>query len=1586
MHTHQKKLELIASVQQQVSELLPAQGLTPDKFINSFMINASFDDLSQHSIDSLCSTVRSIWKLIKQTKTVDIRVYNPEQELHGWQAEHTVIELIHNDKPFVMDSIMIALNRLGIYSHLVMHAGNFIFADGNEDGDAKRVSKLIAFIAIDKQSDTDALKLATVLRNTLADVDLVVDDWPLMQDQIKASITDLQILATAHESNEATEAQAFLKWVLADNFTILGIRNYRFNQLNNNKLTGISDTGLGILKLNEKQTTVSDHLVFAKSLLNSKETLLVSKTNKLAYIHRAAYADYIGVKIFDKTGRVIGQRKIIGLFTSNAYSTLPKQIPLIRQKIDSIFAELPFKPDSYAGKIIRNILDNLPRDELFQANTTELRDLAQGIYYIQERRQIKIFARIDSYHKFVSCFVFVPRENYTTSLRQKIQAILEDEFATNDIQFFVQFSDSVLARIHFIIRAEGLQNRQFNLIELEKKVTSVAELWSDRLQKMLVKLHIGQAKQLFNCYQHAFPINYQEHQSIETCIADIALIEELSATNKLAVKLDGIHGSDDIFSFKIATKGTNILLSTAVSILENMGFQVVDENPYQINKANKEEVWLSEFTLKLLNKKQSIDIPAVSRNFTDCFKMVHAGLVENDRFNSLVVITGMHWREVVLLRALAKYLQQIRFTFSQIYIEDTCINYPVIVGALVKLFNCKFSPLEQTAKADLAKLVQQINKLCDQVANLDEDKILRKMLEVINYVVRTNFFQQHCLTLNGPPLSLKIASEHLSDLPLPKPMFEVFVYHMRVEGIHLRSSKIARGGIRWSDRKEDFRTEVLGLMKAQVVKNAVIVPSGAKGGFVTKKLHTGHKFTREEVLAEGVWCYTQFIKALLDITDNQQGSTIIPPADVRCYDDVDPYLVVAADKGTATFSDIANEIAASYNFWLGDAFASGGSAGYDHKKMGITAKGAWESVKRHFRSIGVDTQSDSFTMIGIGDMAGDVFGNGLLLTKKSKLVAAFNHLHIFIDPSPEAVVSYQERARLFSLPRSSWTDYNTDLISVGGGVFSRSDKSIQLSTEAANVLGATAGNFSPNELIKIILKAPVDLLWNGGIGTYVKASNEANIDADDRSNDNTRVNAKELNCRVVGEGGNLGFTQLGRIEFNLQGGLIYTDFIDNSAGVDCSDHEVNIKILLNELLAKGNISLEGRNQYLQEMTTEVSQLVLEHNYQQTKAIALLANQANLHVDLHISYIEHLEKQGKIDRTVEFLPSAEVLSERKQSNLGLSMPGLAILLAYEKINLQQQILDSSLPDDPYGKQVLRSFFPNLIQEKFTDLLGSHSLHREIIATKLANHVVNHMGFAFVYRLQQETNAATSMIVKAYLVAVEVMGIKQIYASIDKLDNLVSVDTQHALSTQLQRVLRRAVRWLVSKHHTFTVNELVNYYQDPATKAIASFNKCLVGYDLQQATKKYQHYLDQNIPDDLALFFAHARSLHATFDCAMATLEYGLAIVDVVHVYCLLADVLNLSWLKSRIIHLPLNNSWDALARECLRDDLDAQHQQLVIKILQADGATAKEKLAYWQKSNQEVLANWQNTLTSLEVEHDLSFAMLFVAVRELMIVA
>ena len=1589
--------ELIERLVSEATATVPRdQARQLEPFLRQYYLWISPEDLDKQSLLDLRGAAIAHWQLGRERAagTSKIRVYNPQFEKHGWQSTHTIVEIVTDDMPFLVDSVSMAINRHGLTIHLTIHPVPHVRRDDKGllvevlPPGAKDHGMAESFMQfqVDRQTDTALLQtLAVDVEHVLSDVRHACEDWQPMRERVLQIVGDLEQGAPPYDADEVTEAAAFCRWIEDHHFTFLGYCEYdRIATEGPDELRLMPGSELGILK-DAGTSRISVLPTQTQEYSRSEQLLVVTKANSRATIHRPAYMDFIGVKRFDAEGRVNGERCILGLFTSEAYNRNPREIPLLRQKVKRVMERSGFPRTSHAGKSLQNVLDTYPRDALFQIAEEELLTIALGILELQERQRTRVFVRRDTYGRFYSCQVYVPRERYNRELRTRIQRILMDTFNGIGVELTTLFSESVLARLHFLVYTDPAGQAEYDVKDIEGQIIEAARTWQDNLREALIERN-GEEKgiALFHIYGDAFPGGYREDFPARTAAFDIEHMEFARKTNRLAIAFyRPLVEAEGGVRMKLFSHGKPIPPSDALPLVEHMGLKVNAEHPYKISSRDDGVVWIHEFNMVHAHGLE-IDPEQVGEAFQDAFARIWRGEVDDDGFNRLVLGAGLNWRETVMLRAYSKYLQQIRVPFSHAYMVQTLAQNPRIVRLLVEYFCTRFDPRKALdAHEAAAQLVKKTQEAIDAVASLDEDRILRSFLNLMRSTLRTNYFQ---LTADGSPrpyLSFKLDPAQIDDMPSPRPMFEIFVYSPRTEGVHLRGGKVARGGLRWSDRREDFRTEILGLMKAQMVKNAVIVPVGAKGGFVIKRPPaTGQ---RDAWVQEAIACYSTLIRGMLDITDNLEGGAVIAPKDVVRYDGDDPYLVVAADKGTATFSDIANGIADEYGFWLGDAFASGGSVGYDHKKMGITARGAWESVKRHFREIGIDIQSTDFTVIGIGDMAGDVFGNGMLLSRHIKLVGAFNHQHIFLDPDPDPAISYAERQRLFNKAGSTWLDYNQELVSAGGGVFARSAKSIPLSAEVQKLLRVDAKRMRPNDLIKAMLKAPVDLLWNGGIGTFVKAETETHTDARDRANDAVRVNGRELSCRVMGEGGNLGLTQLGRIEYARKGGHIYTDFIDNSGGVDCSDHEVNIKILLNKLVMDGDMTRKQRDELLADMTDEVAELVLGDNYGQTQAISMVAVQAPALLSEHTRFIRQLERKAKLDREGEFLPSTKLIAERLAAQEGLTRPEIAVLLAYSKMMLYEELLSSNIPEDPFLSEGLKRHFPKRLAARFCAQMYEHRLKREIISTHITNSMVNRGGPNFTFRLGEETGASPADIARAFTAVQEIFEIDQLWADIESLDNKVVAGTQLEMLSDMVGLVERGTRWLLrNRRPPLDIAATVDYFRAGVRELTESFPKPLAAANRLTLRRRSKHLTHDDVPPALAARVGSLFALSSALDIVEVAKMGGRDVRYVASVYFALAARLEFEWLRQQIAGLRTQNHWHTFAKSALRNDLHIQQRHLTAEVLQQNArrnASAKTVVASWVAANQAVVDHFTGLMSELKASESVDFAMLSVALRE-----
>ncbi|MFI1566307.1 NAD-glutamate dehydrogenase [Streptomyces sp. NPDC020490] len=1601
---------------------------TPDSetvlaFLQRYYLHTAPEDLADRDPVDVFGAAFSHYRLAENRPqgTASVRVHTPTVEENGWTCSHSVVEVVTDDMPFLVDSVTNELTRQNRGIHVVIHP-QFVV---RRDVTGKLIEVLTTppkeplphdahteswiHVEIDRETDRSDLKQITAdLLRVLSDVREAVEDWEKMRDcaiRIADGMPDEPVPGDLPAS-QVEEARELLRWLATDHFTFLGYREYQLRE--DDSLAAVPGTGLGILRSDPHHSGDDEHPVSpsferlpadARAKAREHKLLVLTKANSRATVHRPSYLDYIGVKKFDADGNVIGERRFLGLFSSAAYTESVRRVPVIRRKVEDVLQRAGFSPNSHDGRDLLQILETYPRDELFQTPADELQAIVTSVLYLQERRRLRLYLRQDEYGRYYSALVYLPRDRYTTGVRLRIIDILKEELGGISVDFTAWNTESILSRLHFVVRVPpGTELPELSDADrerIEARLVEAARSWADGFAEALTaELGEERAAELLRRYHNAFPEGYKADHTPRAAVADLVNIEQLSDSHDKGGKdfalslYEPVGAAPDERRFKIYRKGGAISLSAVLPVLSQLGVEVIDERPYELRCSDRSVAWIYDFGLRMPKAQAGggdyLGDDARGR-FQEAFAAAWTGRAENDGFNALVLSAGLTWRQAMVLRAYAKYLRQAGSTFSQDYMEDTLRNNVHTTRLLVSLFEARMSPDRQRAGLEIVDaLLEEVDAALDQVASLDEDRILRSFLTVIKATLRTNFFQQ---ATGGKPhdyVSMKFDPQAIPDLPAPRPAFEIWVYSPRVEGVHLRFGKVARGGLRWSDRREDFRTEILGLVKAQMVKNTVIVPVGAKGGFVAKQL-PDPGVDRDAWLAEGIASYKTFISALLDITDNMVAGEVVPPQDVVRHDEDDTYLVVAADKGTATFSDIANEVAQSYDFWLGDAFASGGSAGYDHKGMGITARGAWESVKRHFRELGVDTQTEDFTVVGIGDMSGDVFGNGMLLSEHIRLVAAFDHRHIFIDPEPDAATSYAERRRLFELPRSSWADYDTALISAGGGVFPRTAKAIPIGGHIREALGieGKVTKMTPADLMKAILKAPVDLLWNGGIGTYVKASTETHADVGDKANDAIRVDGADLQVKVVGEGGNLGLTQLGRIEFALHGGKINTDAIDNSAGVDTSDHEVNIKILLNGLVTDGDMTVKQRNKLLAQMTDEVGGLVLRNNYAQNTAIANALAQSKDMLHAQQRFMRHLVREGHLDRALEFLPTDRQIRERLGSGQGLTGPETAVLLAYTKITVAEELLHTSLPDDPYLRGLLHAYFPTALREQFTDRIDGHPLRREITTTVLVNDTVNTGGTTYLHRLREETGASLEEIVRAQTVARAIFRSAPVWDAVESLDNRVEADVQTRIRLHSRRLVERGTRWLLNNRpQPLQLAETVDFFAERVEQVWQQLPKLLRGVDLDWWQQIYDELTGAGVPDELATRVAGFSSAFPALDIVSVADRMGKEPLDVADVYYDLADRLHITRLMDRIIELPRADRWQSMARASIREDLYAAHASLTADVLAVGNGTStpEQRFVAWEEKNAAILGRARATLEEIRGSETFDLANLSVAMR------
>jgi glutamate dehydrogenase len=1611
-------------------------------YAEAFFRRVPFEELSRETPVALAAIVSEQIKFINERppRQALISVFNPTLEDDGWESQHTILEMVNDDMPFLVDSANVAMAELNLGVHLMVHPVIHVERDqqGRVKGfystaEGKGEPESIIHMQIDRQNDLEALvRIKARLESTMDDVRRAVEDWKPMLARAAEAVEKLPEWAPVVDEAVVRESQEFLSWIRADHFIFLGARDYVVVRGDDQTtLDMVEGSGLGLLRETGKAihsrplSTLSD-----EARTNRDNPLIITKTHSRSSVHRVGYMDYVGVLRFDKKGRTIGERRFLGLFTSNAYFRRVADTPLIRLKAQAVLSQSRLRDNSHAQKSLVHIMETLPRDDLFQATAEELSEIATAVLNLQERQRVRLLIRRERFARFYSCLVYIPRERFNTENRIRIQKILKRALKGEKLDYVVQISGSVLARLQVIIRPKPGEEPDPDVRALEQKIVEAVRTWKDKLSSILVEKHgEEQGLRLAEQIGKAFPAAYKDDVSPWVSSFDVEKIAALDEHHDLGMSLYRPRKKDsNTISFKLFRLNEPIPLSDVLPILENMGLHIVSERPYRLNMADGRTIWVQDFDMTF-SQGRELNLDVAREPFQEAFEYIVRGVTVSDGLNRLILACQLHWREVKMLRAYCRYLLQTDNPFSLDYMSQTLSRHPLQAYLLVELFDALFNPardqvsdfqVEQAQKRltrDFGQLPGDdenpdpvLREYLDEVVarrgeprgrqvkaikrafvrglaavtSLDEDRILHAFYSVILATLRTNFYQTSDDGLVHEYMSFKLDSQLVPDLPKPRPYREIWIYSSRVEGVHLRMGKVARGGLRWSDRKEDFRTEVLGLMKAQNVKNTMIVPVGAKGGFVVQRLPEGGD--REAILKEVIYCYKSYINGLLDITDNLDEDMVIHPSQVIRRDEDDTYLVVAADKGTATFSDLANELAIERQFWLGDAFASGGSVGYDHKALGITAGGAWEGVKRHFRELGKDIQKQPFSVVGIGDMSGDVFGNAMLLSKQIQLKAAFNHLHIFIDPNPDAKVSYRERRRLFGLPRSNWTDYKAELISKGGGVFSRQQKTIPLSREIRDWLGIEETHLPPHSLIRELLTADVDLLWNGGIGTYVKSSRESHADVGDMANNPLRVNGIELRCKVVGEGGNLGFTQLGRVEYAQAGGHINTDFVDNSAGVDCSDHEVNIKILLNQVMRAGELEMQDRNRLLAEMKDEVSALVVRSNYLQTQALSMMEKLSGPRLGAKQYFISVLEQEGQLDRELEGLPDDEQLLDRRNRGLGLTRPELSVLLSFSKIRLYSQLLNSDIPEDPFLAQELKSYFPAQLRERYAEYMPRHRLKRELIATQVTNSLVNRMGVSFVLRMRDDTSATPAEVARAYTIAREMFDARSFWAQVESMDNKVAADLQTEALLIMWTLLRQVTRWLANHPgHQLDITATLDRLKPGMQRMQTIITDRLSPEEALQAERIAVPFAEGGFPAGFARYLGTLHLMAPALDVVAVAAERGLDVEMVANVHVGIGEALGLKWFRGHVEALSVEGQWHAHARGILRDELFAHHRKLVDRILDVAGRFKRaqsDPVAFWIQRHEVDVRRVVEMTQEMRNLARMDYATLSVAVRSL----
>ncbi|MDX1803022.1 MAG: NAD-glutamate dehydrogenase [Alcanivorax sp.] len=1560
-------------------------------FLGYYFEMASLATLTARTPEQLFQIAWEHWLLASKREPDQalIRVCPP-----GRPGELASLYTVTDDMPFLVDSVSMVVRETGTAIDWIIHPviqlrrdddGEILQVLGVGDGiDAAESMIHVEFEPL--AEDGDYASLEQQLHLMMADLRLVVADFPAMKDRLKQALENLSEPFPQRDPEEQEEASAFLNWLLDEHFTFLGYaRSVAHTENDGIQLELLDAEGLGLARAGSRfadaDQFIAPHDEMAKYIAAGR-LAVVTKANMRSPIHHPNYMDVVSIKRLAADGTVEGTDRFIGLFSLDAYINRPRDIPLIRRKVEEVLTRSRLPERSHSGKHLRDIIYQLPRDELFQGSEDELFQTCMGIRALRDRHHLRLFMRRDRYGRFYSCMVYLTRERFSRELRDRVTEELVSICNGTSVERTVDFLREGVARIHCIVRiAQGTRLAMTNE-QVEERLIAVTRSWSDQLRELLEEDGADGAERARR-FAEAFPLSYTTACDPMDAAADLHYLTQLSPSQPLLPRLT-VEGQGAVVcptQLRLYSWHKPVGLSDVLPALENFGLRVVRQDPTHIQPRDGESLWIQQFDVQV-SGNCPLGPSQQKAYFEEAFLQCWQGFTENDGLNRLVLLAGLDIRQVVCLRLLTKYLIQTGLPYSQPYMEQLLADHARFASWLVKLFEARFDPQRnhERRQRDVDALSEEMDLALDQVASLDADRVLRAYLGVVQAGLRTNYYQCDEHGHSKSYVSLKLDPHKVPDLPAPLPMFETFVYSPQVEGIHLRGGPVARGGLRWSDRREDFRTEVLGLVKAQMVKNAIIVPVGAKGGFVVKN---GDPGDRQAWQQRGVACYKTFIRGLLDITDNREGDAVIPPPQVVRYDGDDPYLVVAADKGTATFSDIANGLADEYGFWLGDAFASGGSAGYDHKQMGITARGAWESVKRHFREIGKDIQSTPFTVVGIGDMGGDVFGNGMLLSEQISLVAAFNHMHIFIDPQPDPAKGYAERQRLFDTPGTNWDDYDRDCLSAGGGIWSRSAKSITLSDEAAQALGLDGRTFTPAALITAILKAPVELLWNGGIGTYVKGSNESHAQVGDRANDAIRINGRELRCLVVGEGGNLGLTQLGRIEYALQGGRINSDAIDNSGGVHSSDREVNIKITLNQELREGRLDREARDPMLVRMTDDVAKAVLRDNYVQSLALSLLEYQSASRLGEHANHMRLLERNGFLSRAVEFLPDDEALNERRSRGKGLSRPELAVLLSYSKNALYDGLLASKVPDDDFFDRDVLAYFPAEMQQQYHDALLKHGLRRELIATVLANAVVNRMGFTFAHRFADEHGLSLHEPVKAFAMACAIFDGEKFWAPLDALDNRVKSGVQLRLYGRVIGLMKHISGWLMGYRWVQRpVHEAVERFQADIGKLERLLPEILPGSYLAQWQQAVAGMEEDGVPTAEARQLANTMVLGSAPDIIELASSSQVPLEEAAEAYFLVGDRLHILWLLSSVIALSVQGRWQALARANLREDTYRLHRQVAARVLEQEGEDAEARFKAWQDQSLSKVRFGIRRLQTLQADSSQDFMTLAVGIREL----
>ncbi len=1545
--------------------------------------------LTGRDSDELCAQVTGMFEFIEVRRHDDIlvRVFNPTPEEHGYRSEGAVVEIAISDSPFLVDSVVNAIQGRGLDVEWVIHP-----VIGTERDDAGALTAVVpARTAAHRESiqhhelegtvtPEEAESLVRSLRGVLSAVRRAVDDFEQMQGAIYRMIKLARDGTARYERAEVDEAIAFLEWLLDDNFVFLGYREYQIEETpEGDMISVVPRSGLGILSRDEdsqfeKPVAIGSLPQGVRDRYESGNLLVLTKTNSLSPMHRLAKMDYVGVRWIGPDGESVGEARLLGLFTGKAYMEPADKIPVVRRKLERILDQEDTMSGSHYHKQLVQIFNSFPKDELFGTPTAAIRESVVGLISAQEQEGVRLFVHRDLLQRNVTLLVVVPRDRFGAELRKSLQRFFKEQFNGTSVDYQLTLGETDTARIHFTVWVAEGDVPDVSFEALEAGVLARTRTWAEHVEEVLVERFGDEpGRDLARRWAHRFPEYYQTSVDLDLATGDISRLDELrSGDGRPVVGLQNeARDGESLTRLAVYRRSPKLELSAIMPTLEDLGLRVVEEVGTRL-KSTDGDYFIHDFGV-LDRSGRRLDLEATADRVAAAISAVLDGSCESDSLNRLVLVSKLDYLQVTKLRAYRTYWQRVSPAFTVEYINDAFAAHPEIASDLVALFEARFTP--GADPEDALVVEHRILEGLEGVASLDEDRILRSFFDLIKATVRTNAFQA-----KRNRLSFKFRSDRVPAMPAPAPLFEIFVYATEVEGIHLRGGRVARGGIRWSTRREDYRTEVLGLMKAQMTKNAVIVPTGSKGGFVLRGPPVDPADMREAVTE----AYTTFVRGLLDLTDNLVDGRVVHPQDVVVHDEDDPYLVVAADKGTATFSDRANRLAAEYDFWLGDAFASGGSAGYDHKVLGITARGAWESVKWHFLELDVEVMAESVTAVGIGDMSGDVFGNGLLQSEKLRLIAAFDHRHIFIDPDPDPTISWTERRRLFDSPESSWTAYDPALISPGGAVYERSAKRIELSAAARRALGIEGdGEMTPFGVIQAILRAPVDLMWNGGIGTFVKASHQSHSQADDRSNDAVRVDARDLRCRVVAEGGNLGFTQEARIEFAVQGGRINTDFIDNSGGVNCSDREVNLKVLLGIAEERGELDREGRDALVKEVVEDVVERILYDNFLQSQILFQEAAGSERELETYEDLMVILEGTGLLDRELERLPSTEDMTERSRRGEGITSPELSVLIAYSKRSIRDWILDSDLPDDPRYDEDLASYFPGPVVERFGHLLPEHPLRRELVATIIANEIVNSQGITFVTRLLAETGASPSRVVTAYRTARTVTDAVDRWEAAEGLFGTLSPDLSRQLLLDVDYLVEDVTRWYLAHPDARPTDDHVEEITLALRKLAEIIAEVGPAEWREERDAAAKQLVDIGVPRDIAQRHAYQRDLAyapAIIEVAGIT---GRPVRDVAEVFLLVGAAFDIDWLTEQIGRFPAATRWHRRAVRVVDDDLFLLRRELAERVLVAHpGGTGSAAMQAYRAARPRVLGRLTDFMRALAADGVDDIASVVVAIRRI----